>query len=671
MRVFFSDLWHLLLPHRVSRPGAKSVSRSSWRLRAQTNAFARIPGVPERPGPGHMSRSRDCFDSRGDAGIREKTQMFHLQWFRTRGVNRGKPGLPGGHGRRLALLGFLIATSLLETGCQSDPCSPCGFIGRTTSFITRPFRRDRGGCCGSEVVADGGCVSSGVPVGAPVAPIIVPGATVAPGAVTPSNVPSPDSPQYLDQVPQANPGPAPVRRLPSSTGSTGSTKSSSSYETFRPETRSNSSRGDNLAHTLISTPVPAARSAQDSSRVVTRDTSSPLDGDGKGNSESVLDHLPPLDLPSDVTEKTTTSPVAPPAQRKPQSPAPAAAPASDHLSGRSSREPGLALTGTAMPAPEPASSAGGAPGISRFVAVDLKLAAGSVPSAAGLDWLTEKGYKTLVDLRESSETDLPFIGEATKRGLRYIALPVNLKSIDRAHVARFNFELAMSEARPLYFFDSDGTRAGTLWYIRRVAVDRVNTEIARREAEDLGLNNPDYWSAARSCLERLDNLRSQALDATGPVSAADPQKTEEPAPQPVRTTEPADSSTPTPAPAAPANLSRASSQAQAALSLPETASRPASEPKVQEATDRDLGRSQTLTGPTALAPASSPARSATPPATFDTTAWHPFAAIVITGLIFPLGYWSRTVFPTILARTLASLPAPARRLKSLPRELDA
>ena len=209
MRVFFSDLWHLLLPHRVSRPGAKSVSRSSWRLRVQTNAFARIPGVPERPGPGHMSRGRDCFDSRGDAGIREKTQMFHLQWFRTRGVNRGKPGLPGGHGRRLALLGFLIATSLLETGCQSDPCSPCGFIGRTTSFITRPFHRDRGGYCGSEVVANGGCVSSGVPVGAIGAPIIVPGATVAPGAVTPSNVPPPDYPQNLEVAAAGNSGTIP------------------------------------------------------------------------------------------------------------------------------------------------------------------------------------------------------------------------------------------------------------------------------------------------------------------------------------------------------------------------------------------------------------------------------------------------------------------------------
>src|SRR5271166_5588091 len=194
MRVFFRELWHLLLPHGASRPGTRSVSGSSWRLLAQTYALARIPGVPERLGPGLMSRSSACFDLRGDAGKREKTQMFHLQWFRTRGVNRGKPGLPGGHGRRLALLGFLIASSLLETGCQSGPFSPCGCIGRRTNFITQAFRRDRNGCCGSEVVADGGCVPSGVAVGAPVAPIIVPGATVVPGAVTPGNVPQSDAP---------------------------------------------------------------------------------------------------------------------------------------------------------------------------------------------------------------------------------------------------------------------------------------------------------------------------------------------------------------------------------------------------------------------------------------------------------------------------------------------
>ena len=52
----------------------------------------------------------------------------------------------------------------------------------------------------------------------PVAPIVVPGATVVPGAATPSNVPPPDYPQNLEAAPQATPGQAPVRRLPSSTG---------------------------------------------------------------------------------------------------------------------------------------------------------------------------------------------------------------------------------------------------------------------------------------------------------------------------------------------------------------------------------------------------------------------------------------------------------------------
>jgi hypothetical protein len=46
-------------------------------------------------------------------------------------------------------------------------------------------------------------------------------------------------------------------------------------------------------------------------------------------------------------------------------------------------------------------------------------------------------------------------------------------------------------------------------------------------------------------------------------------------------------------------------------------------------------------------------------------------AMVITGLTFPLAYWSRAVVPIILVKTLASLPAPARRLKSLPRESGA
>ncbi|MBV8309418.1 MAG: hypothetical protein JO344_03355, partial [Planctomycetaceae bacterium] len=159
----------------------------------------------------------------------------------------------------------------------------------------------------------------------------------------------------------------------------------------------------------MATPVPADGTARDSSRNAARNEVWQADSQG----ESVLDHLPPLDLPSDVTEKSATPPIAPSARRKPQTPSPT--PASDHLTGRSPREPELNLATTSQPVPEPASTAGGAPGIAQFAAVDLKLAGGSVPSPAGLDWLAEKGYRTLLDLRESSEVSPSFIAEATGR----------------------------------------------------------------------------------------------------------------------------------------------------------------------------------------------------------------------------------------------------------------
>ena len=112
-----------------------------------------------------------------------------------------------------------------------------------------------------------------------------------------------------------------------------------------------------------------------------------------------------------------------------------------------------------------------------------------------------------MDLREASEADSTFIAEASRRGFRYIALPISLKTIDREHLARFNFELSLGDARPLYFFDGDGDRAGTLWYLRRVTVDRVDSQIAHREAEELGLTDQAFWTAATSFLTRPEGAR--------------------------------------------------------------------------------------------------------------------------------------------------------------------
>ena len=132
----------------------------------------------------------------------------------------------------------------------------------------------------------------------------------------------------------------------------------------------------------------------------------------------------------------------------------------------------------------------------KFAGVEAKISAGSLPETAGLAWLADKGYKTVLDLREEADSTPAFRDEIARLGMRYVALPVNAKTLDADHVRRFENELTLAEARPLYFFDTDGTRAG-LWYIHRVAVDRVDTPTARRDAEEIGLTDPSYLRRGR------------------------------------------------------------------------------------------------------------------------------------------------------------------------------
>ena len=370
------------------------------------------------------------------------------------------------------------------------------------------------------------------------------------------------TPQNLEVAP-GGAGTSPGQTVADQPGSTGSIKTGSIYETYRPESRSADLERQPGAHPGLD---PCAGPAVGTG-VLTRSDSRRIIAARRRRQRQHrerLDHLPPLDLPSDVTDKSLTPPVAPAAQRKPQTPAPATA--SDHVGGRSPREPELTLTGTA--------DAGGrtrlvpragAPGIARFAAVDLKLAGGSVPSTAGLDWLADKGYKTLVDLRESSQANLAFIAAATERGFRYVALPVSVKTIDRDHLARFNFELALADARPLYFFDGDGTRAGALWYLRRVPVDHVNPQIARREAADLGLHDTTTGRPRRAISIAWTARGRRRSMRPGPSARCDRRK-RAPAARPQT------SSRRKIQPAAPQ-----SKVSQGRAPLPETASRPASE----------------------------------------------------------------------------------------------
>jgi protein tyrosine phosphatase (PTP) superfamily phosphohydrolase (DUF442 family) len=581
--------------------------------------------------------------------------MFGLSWLRVGGASRALPHRDRIHRKRWPTLGLVACMALFLSGCQSGPFSncgtgcgsglfsPCGFFGRVSA---RVFNRSNSaaGCCTPGVVSDG-AVEYATP-----STVVTPGTTAGPsyptgvGTTTSPSYPAPlpgETPEELNRVDP----PLKSKVVPPANGSGGSSSlqgNKTSYQTRRQDPNSRLARRPiRLPHTTASTLEPTSRSAQARARQPVAETNAADDQDP-------LDHLPPLDLPGEVTKSAATPPVPPAADRNPK-PVPQAdkkaavkgespAPAADDLD----------LTSGSSSAAQPSPSASVGPGITRFVAVDLKLAGGSAPSADGMKWLVDKGYRTVLDLREPSEVPSSFITEATNLGLRYVTLPISLTTIDRAHVDRFQFEVAAGEARPLFFFDSDGTRAGALWYIRRIASERIDHQIARREAEQLGLTDKSFWAAATNYVAGMAGPRTTANSADQRQSSS---------PSPVSLSVPQTDQVQVQAGAGPTAIPAPKSP-----EVSQTIPNPATTAPAQTSSARDTQVNQT---------ASSQADSVASSAPSLTFAWRPLAAMVVSGLALPLAYWGRTLSPTLLSKARASLPGPAHRPKSLPGESGA
>jgi protein tyrosine phosphatase (PTP) superfamily phosphohydrolase (DUF442 family) len=582
--------------------------------------------------------------------------MFRLYWLRLGGATRAMPRRNRIHPKHWPVIGLVACMALFQSGCQSGPFSncgtgvgsglfsPCGFFGRVSS---RVFNRSNGsaGCCAPGVVSDGA-----VEYAAP-STVITPGATA--GTSYGSGVGTSSSPSYPAPLPGEEPAnlspadPKPNSKVLSPSNGSGPSGSlpgnKTSYQTRRQDPNSRLARRPvRLPGTTASTPEPTSRSARALALPSARDSSGVDD-------QNPLDHLPPLDLPGEVTKSAATPPVPPAAERKEKSGTQTEKKAAVKDESPAPAADDLDLTSGSIPAVQTSPSASVGPGINRFVAVDLKLAGGSAPASDGLKWLIDKGYRTVLDLRESSEVPSSFITEVTNLGLRYIALPISLKTIDRAHVDRFHFEVAAGEARPLFFFDSDGTRAGALWYIHRIANDRIDHQIARREAEELGLTDKNYWAAATNYVAALGGPRTTATSADpgqspslSPVTVNDSQTDQ-------NQTRADESQTATPVP----KSRQQSSQSTA---------NPAAAAPTQASTAPDTELKQ---------PAPSRPDSVAAAAPDLTFAWRPLAAMVLSGLALPLAYWSRTLTPIVLSKARASLPGPAHRPKSLPAESGA
>ncbi|MEO6810927.1 MAG: hypothetical protein ABI353_17585, partial [Isosphaeraceae bacterium] len=272
-----------------------------------------------------------------------------------------------------------------------------------------------------------------------------------------------------------------------------------------------------------------------------------------------------------------------------------------------------------VPPPQPtAGSLGAAPGISRFKAVKAGLAGGDVPKADGWAWLASLGYKSVLDLRQRGEVQPADLAEIDQNGLIRISLPVSLETLDEKHLEQFENLVSQQGLRPLYFFDTDGVRAAALWYVHHVGSGEVDSQEAARIASEIGKIDQKYWIAATALLARRH--------PTAVPTAADPAPPEIPAPDEI--------------PSA------------------------ATEPEAKALLDSTVAVAQAPVQPPELTEPPAPTNS------YDSTAWRPYAAMILTGLGMPLAYFGRSALANLGSSVRASLPGPARSPKSLPSASD-
>ncbi len=134
------------------------------------------------------------------------------------------------------------------------------------------------------------------------------------------------------------------------------------------------------------------------------------------------------------------------------------------------------------------------------------VAGGKKPTVEGLDALKSKGFKTVLYLH-APDADMSAAKELVeKRGLKFVALAVSPQTLGDAGKI-FAEQLKDAASKPLFVYDLDGVRAGSLWYLQFRKVDLVNDDVARIRAGALGLKDADtseeqkqFWIAIQTQL---------------------------------------------------------------------------------------------------------------------------------------------------------------------------
>lgn len=128
------------------------------------------------------------------------------------------------------------------------------------------------------------------------------------------------------------------------------------------------------------------------------------------------------------------------------------------------------------------------PGVRNFARLQTTVACAGATGPEAMPAIKKMGFVSVINLRVATESGAEVEKEeaaANAEGLRYFHVPFAGKP-DPAAAEQFLKAITTPGAEPAFIHCAGGNRAATMWLIKRLAVDKWDTEKAVKEAEALG-----------------------------------------------------------------------------------------------------------------------------------------------------------------------------------------
>ena len=159
--------------------------------------------------------------------------------------------------------------------------------------------------------------------------------------------------------------------------------------------------------------------------------------------------------------------------------------------------------------------------IPQFQIARKQVASGQKPFPEGLDWLKEKGYRTILHVRQPGEDDTNTRRLITAKGFRYLSLEVSPLTLNRDILDEFNRIVTDPANLPLFAYDRDSSLLGGLWYLHFRIHEGADADRAAIEAGRLGLNIDASGGEHKEMWLRIQKLLAPPMNKTSIRPARD------------------------------------------------------------------------------------------------------------------------------------------------------